>query len=334
MRHFNLVSLMPFDDESLRRIFGTIIDWWSVKVPCDLSALRGPLVDATIALYATACKQFRPTPAKSHYTFNLRDISKVFQGILSAEVAQIRARNDLIRLWAHECSRVFCDRLITEQDILDFEGTLVAVTQRYFSVKYVEVLGQEDRQLIYCDFIKPGGDRGYVEVKDDEKLHEALENLLNDYNNNHEGSAHARTMNLVLFRAAIEHVAHIARVIRQPYGHALLVGMGGSGRQSLTRLAASIEGMHSVSFTVLFHSSTSLSFSCLFCFCSCFLICLKIMSFSKSKSLRITVSIPVRRTGEMTSRSFSVSSSLPFLALIRNAFRGSVLVVSFLDRVQ
>lgn len=51
--------------------------------------LNEPLVDATISMYMTITSQLLPTPAKSHYTFNLRDLSKVFQGMLMAEPSKV-----------------------------------------------------------------------------------------------------------------------------------------------------------------------------------------------------------------------------------------------------
>lgn len=57
-----------------------------------------------------------PTPSKSHYTFNMRDIWKVFQGICSGHPKYTGDSVTFIKLWYNENMRVFHDRLTTELD--------------------------------------------------------------------------------------------------------------------------------------------------------------------------------------------------------------------------
>ena len=78
--------------------------------------------------------------------------------------------------------------------------------------------------------------RLYEDLGSYEKVSIKLNKLLEDYNYEY------KPMNLVLFNDAIEHLTKIHRIIRMPRGNALLVGVGGSGKQSLTRLATFTAG--------------------------------------------------------------------------------------------
>ncbi|KAI7795154.1 dynein axonemal heavy chain 1 [Triplophysa rosa] len=227
-RHFNFLSFTEMEDASKRKIFSTILRNWMEKSP-EIQPLNEPLVNATIQVYSTITSALLPTPAKSHYTFNLRDLSKVFQGILMAEAGTIKKKIQLVQLWYHESCRVFQDRLVCDEDRSWFEQLLHTHIHE-FGCRFEEVVPCQP--VLYGDFMFPGVVKVYQLIEDKEKLARVMEEYMDDYN-----QTCTAKMKLVLFMDAIQHVCRISRILRQPLGNALLLGVGGSGRQSLTRLA-------------------------------------------------------------------------------------------------
>ncbi|XP_012590033.1 PREDICTED: dynein heavy chain 17, axonemal, partial [Condylura cristata] len=101
-------------------------------------------------------------------------------------------------------------------------------------------LGEEllfARPNIFCHFAQGIGDPKYLSVVDMAHLSKLLAEVLDSYN---EVNA---VMNLVLFEDAVAHICRINRILESPRGNALLVGVGGSGKQSLSRLAAYISAL-------------------------------------------------------------------------------------------
>ncbi|XP_072845881.2 dynein axonemal heavy chain 1 isoform X3 [Pogona vitticeps] len=244
-RHFNYLSFTEMEDSSKKMIFSTILGSWMAgklgeicyrdPVPgCpEMEDLNEPLVGATIQVYSTITSQLLPTPAKSHYTFNLRDLSKVFQGMLMAEPSKIEDKLQLLRLWYHESCRVFRDRLVNDEDRNWFDDLMKDMMLEW-GTTFDEVVPFQP--LLYGDFMVPGADVKLYEVIDDkEKLMNVIEEYMEEYN-----QINTTKMKLVLFMDALQHICRITRILRQALGNALLLGVGGSGRQSLTKLASHI----------------------------------------------------------------------------------------------
>ncbi|XP_053147968.1 dynein axonemal heavy chain 6 isoform X2 [Hemicordylus capensis] len=239
IRHFAMLCLPTPSEHSLKQIFQAILKGFLTDFTTAVKQSAKSIVDAAVEIYQRMSIDLLPTPAKSHYVFNLRDLSKCVQGILQCDATSVRDQLQIFRLFCHECQRVFHDRLICTEDKQYFYSILADMASKHFGVS-VDPDSFVSKPIIFGDYIKPGADKAdrlYEELTDIQKIMGVLQDYLDDYN-----ITTAKEVKLVFFQDAIEHVSRIARMIRQERGNALLVGVGGTGKQSLTRLASHICG--------------------------------------------------------------------------------------------
>ncbi|KAL2088081.1 hypothetical protein ACEWY4_016909 [Coilia grayii] len=243
-RHFSVFAV-PFPvAESLATIYSGVLSchFQAGGFSYGVSRSVGTLVQAAICLHHKMTQNFLPTAIRFHYIFNLRDLSSVFQGILFALPEAVRYPIDLVHLWLHESSRVYSDKLMEEKDVELFNKILLDTGKRYFEGIDESIFIHQP--LLYCHFAQGVREPRYSRVSDWEKLQRTLSEALEHYNELH------AAMDLVLFEEAMQHVCRISRILEAPHGNGLLVGVGGSGKQSLCRLAAFLSSLEVFQITL------------------------------------------------------------------------------------
>lgn len=277
------------------------------------SAAAAALVPATVELWSALQLKMLPTPAKLHYQFTMHDLSKVFQGLLLASregmvggesggggaAAAARSagnRNSsasslapvpyLAALWAHECERVFCDRMVSIEDARWVRTAIREFAAKHFGEETAAAAGllllpsssssssgvapPPPPALPFVDFLRdaePEPETGELPAKrpcvyelvpasaseKEEDPNSSPSSLLSSrlrllrqraeqLQSLHVSNSRGAATPLVLFDDALSHLARAARVLATDRGSAVLVGVGGSGKQSLARLAAAVAG--------------------------------------------------------------------------------------------
>ncbi|XP_054249766.1 dynein axonemal heavy chain 17 [Indicator indicator] len=243
-RHFCVFAMNFPGQEALLAIYGTILAQHLAlqRMPPAVQKLQPQLVAVALALHQKVTSTFLPTAIKFHYIFNLRDLSNIFQGLLFSTPECLKSPVDLVRLWLHEAERVYGDKLIDESDQKGFEKVLGDTCKKSFAELGEDLIFAKPN--IYFHFTQGMGEPKYLPVPSWPALNKLLVEALDSYN---EVNA---AMSLVLFEDALSHICRISRILESPRGNALLVGVGGSGKQSLARLAAYISNLEVFQITL------------------------------------------------------------------------------------
>jgi len=190
------------------------------------------IVEASLNLYEDVSRKFLPSAIRFTYNWSLRELTNIFQGICLMKDQYYHTFADVVSIWMHEFVRVVSDRFFDIYEIETYEGLLKDVLKKQFGFTNADEL--VENAAVFTNFATTQG--SYRPADNAENLKKVLDAKLVDYN---ESNA---IMDLVLFNQAVEHVCRISRIISNPGGNAMLIGVGGSGKQSLSRLAAFING--------------------------------------------------------------------------------------------
>ena len=249
LRHFAQFSVQEFDEETLFSVFSSLLEWIatsnSYPAGVDLKAQHS-IIHASIALYQKVKTTFSATPDTPHYAFNVRDLFKVFQGMNLCAGVTINGFENVCKLWVHECTRVFSDRLIVDMDENRFREALNSVMHTYLKRPLISCLNEDPNSPIIFDAITFAAEEEpmYRDMADFGALRSRVEVLQRE----HDGRAALQSqqggtsqgLNLVIFDYVVQHVSRVARILKLQGGHALLIGLGGRGRQSCAKLATAL----------------------------------------------------------------------------------------------
>jgi dynein heavy chain len=172
--------------------------------------LAKKLCGATVDVWDKVKRSLLPTPLRFHYIFNMRDLSRVFQGVMECPVNIVKDETTLIGLWKHENTRVFADKLCRDIDKTFIEKTLMEFCTQHFGE---ELTASVKDTPWYCDFQREmefdeetGEEKGAPKIYEPAFSWEHITTKAYEYLKRFNDTFPAKQMNLVLFDEAMFHL--------------------------------------------------------------------------------------------------------------------------------
>ena len=246
-RHFWHINISFPEASSLFTIYNTFATGHFTRgFKASVQEIVSPIIKAAISLHPLMVSTFRKTAINFHYEFSIRHLANIFQGLLVAQPSQFQDPEKIIKLWIHESERIYGDRLVSKTHFDSYKAIMGELIKKTFS-KFTSLnkfFQKEPELLVFSHFAGGLVEKIYEQVGSVDSLFKVLDEALKEYNDLN------AAMDLVLFEDAMKHICRISRIIMNSSGHALLIGVGGSGKQSLSRLASSICGYTTSQITI------------------------------------------------------------------------------------
>ncbi|KAF1327364.1 Sporangia induced dynein heavy chain, partial [Globisporangium splendens] len=253
-RHYALFACMMPGRDDLKTIYNSILKGHFQNAGFSLACVNvaEAFVNLSILLHEDIANRFLPSATKFVYNWNMRELSNIFQGLTRSKGDYFPGVFHFARLWVHEAMRVFCDRLINDQDIVKLNDRIREITKKMLpDVDHVALFNDQPPSAtddtganvnIFTTFAiqVAGADSVYVSVASMKHLNKVLVEQLDDYNSKYS------MMNLELFDSAMEHVTRICRIIGNPDGNAMLIGLSVTSNFCIEDLKENLAEMFSV----------------------------------------------------------------------------------------
>jgi dynein heavy chain len=236
MKYAAFACMMPGPDD-LRTIYSSVLSGHFALEGMDKKVLElaEHVTECAIHLHTEVVHKFLPSAIKFVYNWNMRELTNIFQGVTMSRADDYTKPMQICKLFLHEAQRVFSDRMVNEEDQTKYQDALKEVTKKFLhSEDQTEMHSVPNIFTAFHTIVS--GEPKYLPIKDYEQLSATLDGRLMEYNESNS------IMELVLFQDAMEHIQRICRIISNPKGNGMLIGVGGSGKQSLTKLATFICG--------------------------------------------------------------------------------------------
>lgn len=234
---FSVCNIVFPNDATLLHIYSSILQGHLQLFAEELQSVAEVVVQMTLDLFKVLIVKLPPTPSKFHYIFNLKDLSRIFAGMLQIDPSYFKEVRHLIRVWRNEFNRVICDRLINIQDrelmamhiaeeIGDKFPPPKPVGRKTIMVESIREVRSDSKSqvsdlptaeyalrdpLLFGDYrnaVNLAETRFYEDLLDYEAIYFLFQEILLEYNEQ------KSRMSLVLFEDCLEHLTRVHRALR------------------------------------------------------------------------------------------------------------------------